>query len=75
MFPGMQIGVWLGFTDIQKEGHFKALSNGKKITYSNWRKGEPNNDHGKEDCVVYQIDIPGWNDYICGEKLQFVCKY
>lgn len=35
--------VWLGFTDIQKEGHWIALSNRTKITYYNWKRGEPNN--------------------------------
>lgn len=72
---GMNSGVWLGFTDIQKKGNWVALSNRKKITYTNWRKGEPNNANGKQHCVVYATDIPGWVDHVCKVKLQFVCKY
>lgn len=72
---GMNSGVWLGFTDIQKKGNWIALSNRKKVTYTNWRKGEPNNANGKQHCVVYTTDVPGWMDHGCKVKLQFVCKY
>lgn len=67
--------VWLGYTDIQKEGDWVALSNRKKVKYINWRKGEPNNVDGNEHCGAYALDRPGWIDYKCTKKLQFVCKY
>lgn len=67
--------VWLGFTDIQKEGHWIALSNRTKMTYSSWKRGEPNNAGGKEHCAVYTTEALGWIDYNCTGKLQFVCKY
>lgn len=60
--------VWLGFTDIQKKGHWIALSNRQKITYSNWRRGERNNFGGNQHCAAYALKGPGWIDYKCTEK-------
>ena len=69
---------WIGIQDKTSEGHF-TYSNGRKISYTNWAKKQPNN-HGKkgEDCVeAYGIrdQQPGkWNDVPCSTKLPFVCE-
>lgn len=75
-FSGIK-SVWLGAIDIKKEGHWIAPSNRKKITYSNWRNGEPNNGGGKEHCAEYATNgrSPIWTYNQCTEKLQFVCRY
>ncbi|XP_078328082.1 perlucin-like protein [Crassostrea virginica] len=69
---GYSYGVWLGFSDIQKEGQFVALSDRKRPHYINWWKGEPNNVSGNEHCVMY-VKRTGWNDEKCSLKLNYVC--
>uniref|UniRef100_K1QSB5 Uncharacterized protein n=1 Tax=Magallana gigas TaxID=29159 RepID=K1QSB5_MAGGI len=50
---GNNHGVWLGYSDIQKEGQFVTLSAAKVLQYTNWSKGEPNNVNGIEHCTGY----------------------
>lgn len=65
--------VWLGVSDLQKEGHFVTLSDARQPSYNNWLKGEPNN-HNNEDCVEYWMSKGGWNDWICTNKGNYVCE-
>lgn len=65
--------VWLGVSDIQREGQFVTLSDARKPRYSNWLKGEPNNVNN-EDCLLYGIGRGGWNDGNCESKVNYVCK-
>ena len=66
--------MWLGFSDIQKEGEFVALSDGKQPRYVNWAQRAPNNGQGgNEHCAMYLISRKGWNDERCSTKLNFVC--
>ncbi|KAM3913288.1 pulmonary surfactant-associated protein D-like [Leptodactylus fuscus] len=64
---------FLGITDIDTEGTFR-YPDGKTISYSNWAKGEPNNDKGVEDCVEMYFD-GYWNDKNCDEKRLIICEY
>lgn len=32
------------------------------MTYFNWKKGEPNNDNGEEDYIVWRMSDNEWND-------------
>ncbi|GFS20985.1 metalloendopeptidase [Elysia marginata] len=56
--------IWLGLKDTVVEGTFR-WANGARLTYSNWREGEPN-DRGKfgEDCV-HMVRSGKWNDRDC----------
>ena len=39
---------------------------------------EPNNAGGPEDCLElghYASDRDQWNDWNCGNKIPFLCKY
>ena len=54
--PG-QSSIWLGINDVETEGVW-VDNDGKRISYQNWRYGEPNNADGGEDAVI----IGRWND-------------
>ncbi|XP_062575765.1 perlucin-like protein [Saccostrea cucullata] len=63
-----------GATDIDEEGVF-TWNRHTNVTYSNWRKGEPNNRcmYDKEHCV--QICRNGlWNDRNCDNIYAFICE-
>ena len=48
-----------------------------QATYVNWAQNEPNDDLGREDCVVLQQEsaILGlWNDVPCDAPKGFICK-
>lgn len=66
--------VWMGASDILKENKFLKLSNARKIKYTNWNKGEPNNVAKKEHCVEWW-DNGKWNDISCGKKNFFICEH
>ncbi|XP_078329611.1 perlucin-like protein [Crassostrea virginica] len=66
-------GVWLGFSDVQREGYMVAISDRSRPLYSNWIKGQPDNSGGNEHCAVYWTDHSAWNDISCSGKVHFVC--
>ncbi|XP_067219578.1 mannose-binding protein-like [Chanodichthys erythropterus] len=64
--------VYAGATDRQKEGHFVDMS-GQPLTFTNWKKNEPNDHKGAEDCTG--INESGvWNDINCDAVLHVVCE-
>ena len=73
IIEGYIFGVWLGFSDVQREGHMVSISNRKRPGYANWMRGEPNDSGGNEDCAMYWKDRKGWNDSPCSTKINFVC--
>ncbi|XP_055453797.1 mannose-binding protein A-like [Psammomys obesus] len=65
--------AFLGITDEVTEGQFMYVTGGK-LTYSNWKKNEPN-DHGSgEDCVII-VDGGVWNDISCQSSFLAVCEF
>ena len=66
-------GVWLGFSDVQREGYMVAISDRSRPLYSNWIKGQPDNSGGNEHCAVYWTARTAWNDIPCSGKVHFVC--
>ena len=51
----------------------------QKISYFNWRRGEPNNKGGIEDCITngYEFEVNDygvWNDRSCDARYGFVCR-
>lgn len=65
--------VFLGITDEVTEGQFMYVTGGR-LTYSNWKKGEPNDHNLGEDCVVLQRDGL-WNDVSCSSSCLAVCEF
>jgi hypothetical protein len=59
------------------------ISFSAKLVLRFWRRGEPNNAHGEEDCVVFNRFInlswdwemiQSWNDQPCSVSTQWVCE-
>jgi len=52
----------IGLADRDKEGVWKCVS-GEKVTYTNWKAGDPNDRNGCEDYAVMNWNSSGeWND-------------
>lgn len=71
---GYAKGVWLGYSDIQKEGHYVTISNAEDLGYQNWHKGEPNDWQKNEHCAAIHLQYAGWVDYHCTAKYNYICK-
>ncbi|CAK6436450.1 unnamed protein product [Pipistrellus nathusii] len=65
--------AFLGITDEATEGQFVYLTGGR-LTYSNWKKNEPNNFGSGEDCVILLKDGV-WNDISCSSSHVAVCEF
>ena len=70
--------AWLGISDAANEGHFRSLSSGHHISFTNWRTGEPNNHnvHGRPegDCAVIISDSLEWKDTGCADRFHVICE-
>ncbi|XP_053381146.1 low affinity immunoglobulin epsilon Fc receptor-like [Mercenaria mercenaria] len=66
--------IWIGITDKNAEGQWTVVRNGKRVEFTNWYPGQPQNfaDYD-EDCAAMNLDEP-WHDYKCSHTFAFVCK-
>ncbi|KAK7475687.1 hypothetical protein BaRGS_00033058, partial [Batillaria attramentaria] len=65
---------WIGLTDGQREGYWTWVDGSPLISYTNWRRGEPNN-MANEDCVEIEFYFRGsWNDNRCSRSRSFICQ-
>ena len=68
--------VWIGGTDAASEDTWKWDSTGTPLWYTNWYTGEPNNEGGNENCLVFNYGTTGkWNDGWCWSKFKYVCQF
>ncbi|TWT77872.1 Lectin C-type domain protein [Posidoniimonas polymericola] len=59
--PGQKY-LWLGLNDFAQEGTFE-WADSTPIGYTNWFPGEPNNQGGDENAVLFPWNAGGtWND-------------
>lgn len=65
--------AFIGITDEVTEGQFMYVTGGR-LTYSNWKKNEPNDYGSGEDCVVI-VDDGVWNDISCQSSFIAVCEF
>lgn len=65
--------MWLGGTDIDKEGDWVWTHSKRKVTYTNWGRGEPNGKR-RENCLHTYRGNGEWNDIGCGHKCGFICE-
>ena len=67
--------LWIGANDLMTEGKWTWISDHSTLAYSYWRKGEPNNNGGVEDCgQLYKQHSLTWNDAICSERHGYICE-
>ncbi|XP_056315720.1 CD209 antigen-like protein B [Danio aesculapii] len=70
--------VWIGLSDIESEGNLTWVDN-STLNQGFWRKGEPNDEHGIEDCVEIMGShgfsaLNNWNDLPCSQKRKAICE-
>ena len=68
--------IWAGATYSDEEDNWKWIT-GEKFDYTNWNKGEPNNEYGIEDCLelLLRADFK-WNDAPNEVKRNwFICEW
>ncbi|XP_078579415.1 uncharacterized protein LOC144863758 [Branchiostoma floridae x Branchiostoma japonicum] len=67
---------WIGLTDVDNEGQW-VFEDGQTLEssgFSNWYPGEPNDEHGREDCTEVGTSEHFWNDIPCTGTKEFVCQ-
>ncbi|XP_046543030.1 C-type lectin-like [Haliotis rubra] len=67
--------VWIGANDMMTSNQFRWTEGDKKVTFTDWARGEPNNSNGGENCV--QLDRSHsyqWNDALCHNRNHFICE-
>ncbi|KAI8510588.1 Fibrinogen C domain-containing protein 1 [Branchiostoma belcheri] len=62
---------WFGLHDWREEGRFEWVDGSALGSYSSWAPGQPNNDPGDQDCVLYSTQSSlkdKWFDYDCDQR-------
>lgn len=65
----MAVMAWIGLYDDINSWRWSYKN--KKIVFSTWSAGEPNNFNGHEACGLIQDG--SWNDWNCSVLFPFVC--
>ncbi|XP_063417249.1 perlucin-like [Mytilus trossulus] len=66
---------WLGGTDEQEEGVWIWSHSQNLITFTDWKKGQPNNLRGNEHCLsLREVSGYAWNDDRCHTLRPFICE-
>ncbi|XP_055526993.1 alpha-N-acetylgalactosamine-specific lectin-like [Wyeomyia smithii] len=70
-------GLWLGASDLAREGNFVWHDTGARMTFAKWKPGEPMGSN--ERCVnLYHWKGQGfvwtWNNAPCSTSLYAVCE-
>ncbi|XP_076027221.1 uncharacterized protein LOC143016666, partial [Genypterus blacodes] len=69
----LQDRFWIGLSDLDNEGQWRWVD-GTGLTDGIWAKGEPNDQHGGEDCVELIRGFNAWNDAPCSDIKHSVCE-
>lgn len=66
---------WIGLNDRREEGTF-VWADSAPAGYTNWNKGEPDNDACNQDCACLKEDSKNarWHDTHCGAHRPFICR-
>ncbi|XP_052778675.1 galactose-specific lectin nattectin-like [Mya arenaria] len=69
---------WLGGTDAVSEGEWYWANIVEKIMYTNWKQGEPNDNHAHtnhhQDCLAIYSETGLWDDGWCETQHNFICE-
>uniref|UniRef100_A0A1L8ECE0 Putative lectin subunit alpha-like protein n=1 Tax=Haematobia irritans TaxID=7368 RepID=A0A1L8ECE0_HAEIR len=72
--------LWLGHHDALNSEYkwhrsFYSIVNGTQLNFSNWYRGEPDNNEYQEHCVhLYSKSKFQWNDGQCSCQYGYVCE-
>ena len=66
--------IW---TSGRKQGSHWEWADGSRISYKNWKSGEPNNYADGEHCLEFNVQYRRgkWNDRHCPYKMCTICQY
>lgn len=67
---------WLSGSDLNKQSDWYWYSTGKRISYTNWSSGQPDNAGGIEHCMNlwYMNNKHEMNDLDCNRDIFFICE-
>ncbi|XP_064538233.1 accessory gland protein Acp29AB-like isoform X2 [Drosophila montana] len=65
---------WIDVNDLSEKGVYRSLTTGLWSTFLNWKRNEPNNASGKENCVHLQDANFVMNDQKCDDLFFFICE-
>jgi hypothetical protein len=72
---GIKESIWIGATDYGREGHWRSITTGRRVPYTNWKRHNPNNWKGNQHCATLNWGGNGhWNDDNCRKRLTFICE-
>ncbi|KAI9520397.1 hypothetical protein NQZ68_018705 [Dissostichus eleginoides] len=65
---------WIGLSDMVQEGEWKWVDGTDLVGVGFWKKGEPNNHSGNENCVELTHSEKKFNDAPCNREFAWVCE-
>ncbi|XP_031620457.1 hepatic lectin-like isoform X2 [Contarinia nasturtii] len=71
---------WTSGTKLGDNVTWEWAGNGKRVTFTNWAPGEPNNHGDDENCILSSESVWGpnstqkWNDDTCDYECPFICE-
>ncbi|KAJ8315184.1 hypothetical protein KUTeg_007334 [Tegillarca granosa] len=69
-----RLGFWLGGRDIVTEGLWQWHSDNKRINYTAWGNGQPDNNVNKNYLGLSSLHNFKWNNYDHLVSLEFICQ-
>ena len=68
--------IWIGFSDVHKEGYWVWTKDGYYTPFTNWDSYQPDNRGGSEDCAVVlgSFRSSRWGDQQCTLAKYSVCE-
>lgn len=75
MYTSIAANIWLGGSDILREGSWVWVGSGEAFSYTGWHPTEPNNYHGDEHCALMMFNNnQDWADTNCANPNCFICE-
>jgi hypothetical protein len=75
ILPALNQTAWIGLARSSSGASTFVWDSGEPLAYQNWAAGEPNNESGKEDCVImwgpnlsFAALKSKWNDIACEQS-------